>query len=400
MASIKVVLRLNKKADGTYPLCLRIIKDRKTNFIYLGHDLRKEDWDTKAHRVKKSHSNSTRLNALLTKKLAEAQDKLLEMEAAKTDSSSQSIRKGMLSAKEGTFGKQAAFYLDNLKKRGKFNRYSADNPRVERFKEFMGYDPVFSEITVSVLKKYVAWLMGGRGITERTAVNHLIVIRTLYNQAIANNVAEQKNYPFGKGKITIKFPDTSKAGLSPAEIKALEDADLKNGVDHARNLFLFSFYFAGVRISDVLRMKWSDIQDGRLWYVMGKNNKGGSLKVPEKAMQIIEKYRREKPVHNLVFPDLEGLASLDDPFAVQRRIKTRVHGINDNLKLAAKAAGISKRLTCHLSRHSFAGQAGDKIDTRTLQHLFRHTSLNTTLGYMGNFTTKKADDALDAVIGQ
>jgi hypothetical protein len=44
MASVKAVLRKNKKADGTYPIAIRIIKDRKTSFIALGHFVAEDDW--------------------------------------------------------------------------------------------------------------------------------------------------------------------------------------------------------------------------------------------------------------------------------------------------------------------------------------------------------------------
>jgi integrase len=47
----------------------------------------------------------------------------------------------------------------------------------------------------------------------------------------------------------------------PEEVKLIEGLDLSDNdyFHHARNIWLFSFYFAGVRISDVLRMKWSDL---------------------------------------------------------------------------------------------------------------------------------------------
>ena len=51
----------------------------------------------------------------------------------------------------------------------------------------------------------------------------------------------------------------------------------------------------------------------------------------------------------------------------------------------------------HIARHSFA-QNAKHIDVRTLQYLFRHSKLETTEGYMGNFIHKDADDALDTIL--
>ena len=46
MASLKIVIRTNKKkVDGTCPLALRIIKDRKTRFVFTGQYILEKDWD-------------------------------------------------------------------------------------------------------------------------------------------------------------------------------------------------------------------------------------------------------------------------------------------------------------------------------------------------------------------
>lgn len=48
----------------------------------------------------------------------------------------------------------------------------------------------------------------------------------------------------------------------------------------------------GVRISDILEIKWSDIVNNRLYYEMNKNDKPVSLKIPDKAMAIIDLYNK------------------------------------------------------------------------------------------------------------
>ena len=42
-----------------------------------------------------------------------------------------------------------------------------------------------------------------------------------------------------------------------------------------------------MRVCDVFRLKWSDIHNARLHYTMGKNTKGGSLKLPEKSLAML-----------------------------------------------------------------------------------------------------------------
>ena len=402
MASLKIVLRKRKNKDGRYPLAIRITKDRISSFIYIGHNIKPKQWDSTNHKVKKNHPNSARLNNLLSSKYAEANDKLIELQTQKNDVSSRAIKTGLSSAKQATFSKQANIYLDNLKKQGKFNRISADKPRIKHFQEFLtGSDITFPEINVSLLKQFKAYLKGTRNVSERTIVNHLVVIRTIFNQAIASNIVDRKYYPFGKGKIIIKFPDSLKIGLTESELKTIEGLDLMEGstIDHARNLWLFSFYLAGMRVSDVLRLKWSDFQNDRLYYAMGKNDKGGSLKVPEKALLLLRQYRRRINKHNLVFRDLATLSDLNDQYNVQRRINQRVKKLNESLKKVAEDAGIEKKLTMHIARYTFGNISGEKIPIQMLQKLYRHSSITTTIGYQANFMHKDVDDALNAVVG-
>ncbi|MFC3560522.1 phage integrase SAM-like domain-containing protein [Pedobacter jamesrossensis] len=458
MASIKVVLRkkkhTNKKTQeitNSYPLALRIIKNRVPSFIFLGHSLESEtQWDAKAQEVKRTHPNSKRLNALILAKRTEATDTLIDLEVQKKDHSASSVKRKIKPAIGNTFDEQAKAYLNNFRLEGKYNRISSDEPRINHFKEFNKNQNIsFSEITVPLLRRYTAWLKANRKvkdkngnekpISERTIINHLLVIRTIYNQAIKNEVADIKNYPFGKGKISIKFPDSNKIGLNAEEGKGLEqlastlpdiatltlgremkhkgaptkDADTikeeqsnfealdlidRPYLKHALNVWLFSFYFAGMRVSDVLRSKWSDFQNDRNYYSMGKNDKSGSLKIPEKALAILEQYKSHEQKHDLIFPELKALDNLNNKYDVQRKIAYADKRLNKALAVISEDLGLTKKLTMHIARHTFGNLAGEKIPIQMLQKLYRHSSITTTIGYQANFVHKDADEALDSVI--
>lgn len=397
-STIKAVLRKKKREDGTYPLALRVTTGRTSTYIYLKQYLKEGDWDASAGKVKKSHPNSVWLNNLILARLAEVNDQILQLATQKKDTTAATVRKAIKREAGTGFFAQAQLYIEQLEKNGKFNRRSADEPRINRFKEFLKQKEIgFADINPGLLRQFQAYLRSKRKVTERTVVNHLVVIRTIFNQAISAGIADSKHYPFGKGKIAIKFPDSAKIGLTAEEVKLLEDAELTAGQHHARNLWLISFYFAGMRVSDVLRLKWSDFQNDRLYYAMGKNLKAGSLRVPEKAMKILEQYSKDS-IHDLVFPDLGRLVSLNNPNAVQSYIKTRVKSCNDYLKQVAEGLGLSKSLTMHIARHTFAQISSDKIPVNVLQRLYRHSDIKTTMGYQSNFINKVTDDALDAVI--
>lgn len=422
MASIKVVLRTKVNKDGTFPLALRITKDRKSSFIYLGYNLKPEDWIASEQRVKSSHPNSKRLNNFILTRKAEASDMSLEVETQKKEVSTRAIKQKIKPKGGATFFAQADIYLKNFGETGNYNCYIAEKSRVKIFHLFISgrditkgkptgkkdvketglSDIAFSDITEGLLNRFKIELAAKRKSSERTIANYLVMIRSVFSQAIKDGITEEKYYPFGKGKTSIEIPDSTKVGISIEEVAKLEQVDLPvQSHDHARNLWLISYYFAGMRISDVFRLRWSDFRDMRLHYTMGKNNKPGSLKAPEKALAILQKYAKTKDKNNdLIFPDLKILPNLNDEFEVKRKIANSVNRYNKILSnFVLPAAGIESKVTMHISRHTFATQAGDKIPIQMLQKLYRHSDIKTTIGYQANFIYRDADEALDAVIG-
>jgi len=396
MASVKVVLHPRPKADGTLSLALRITKGTKSSYIFLGYSILREQWDPTHQKVKKTHPNSSRLNNLIAKKLAEASDAAIETETHRPESSSMAISQKLKPKVGASFFEQAELLLENLKSTGRYNQYVADKPRVKHFREFLGNaDVIFTDVTPALLSRYRVWLKATRGSEERTIVNHLMVVRAVFAQAIKAELVDQKFYPFGAGKVKLKFPESAKIGLCREIIEILENLELKSQVQHqARNLWLFSYYFAGMRVSDVLRLKWSDFRQGRLYYTMGKNKKPGSLKVPEKALALLAECSRD---HELVFPQLR-VVNLKDAFAVQRQIGFATKDINNALRYVKTKAGIDCKLTMHIARHTFAQLSADKIPVQTLQKLYRHSNIQTTMGYQSQFIVKDVDDALDSVL--
>jgi len=103
MATIKVVLRKKANKDGTFPLALRITKDRKTSFIHLGCHLKENEWLDSEQRVKSSHPNSKRLNNFILAKKAEASDKIIEVETHSENVSVSAIKRKVKHKQEALF---------------------------------------------------------------------------------------------------------------------------------------------------------------------------------------------------------------------------------------------------------------------------------------------------------
>ena len=400
-SSIKVTLRKKANKQGLYPLVVRITKNRKTTYLYTGHYIDIKYWDEDNREVRKSHPNSKRLNNLLINKLAEANQTLIDLQTHKNDISSKQIKKEIAAPLSKTsFKEMADKYLDDLEKTNKLQRLSSDKARVGHFVKFVDNDDLsFQEIDESLLHRFSLYLKTTRKVSQRSVINNLIVIRTLYNQAIRLGIVDRKLYPFGADKIRIKFPETEKIGLTKEEIQTIEALEgLSEQQSHARNVWLFSFYLAGMRVGDVLKIKWSDVYDGRLHYRMGKNEKLLSFKLPEKIISILNLYKKSKQSDgDFVFPEMKN-ANLKIPKDVFNKVKTANKKFNKYLEQIAKKAEISKKLTMHIARHSFGNISGDKIPIQMLQKLYRHSSITTTIIYQANFMHKETDDALEKVI--
>lgn len=441
MAAIKIVRRKNKqRKNGTAPLALRISKDYKTNYTFLGQYVLEKDWDADRGRVKNSYPNAKRLNNFLLKKLTEAQDIVF-------DANDKVTSKEVKNKVKGQSRKNSFFYVaaERIKAKydcGTFSVAQAELSILYNLQEFLNLKPTankkaaikgimqrrkervskarkgeytmldgiqdfskntslyFEDITTTFLKKYKAFCTAYLGQKTRTVTNQLIFIRTLFNAAIKDRIVDEKYYPFAGEKEKIRIGSGLKIGLIKEEIEKIEALELEpeSTIWHTHNVWLIAFYFAGIRISDVVQLQWLDFKDGRLMYVMNKNEKPLSLKVPDKARDILDLYKPNKKVNNgYVFPFLAKV-NPKDPKDVFDKSRNASRLFNKYLKRIAILCEIDKNLSNHIARHSFGNIAGDTIHPLMLQKLYRHSDLKTTINYQANFIHKEADDALDAVI--
>lgn len=399
MATVRVVLRKKKNKAGLCPIAIRITKDRKSTFVSTGQYINEKYWDERNRTVRKSHPNSNAINNFILSKVADANRKTLEAEMKPEYQTVSEIRNKVIVKKELDFFAVANIHLQNLKERNKHHQYDTEFGRLKKFRAFLKKDELsFSKLTPSLLKRFEGYLLEDKKRSPRTAVNYLILIRTIYNLAISESIVDRGRYPFGKGKVTIRIPESQKIGLNIEEIQKLEAVSiLSEAQQNAVNVWLISFYFAGIRIADVLQLKWSDIVDDRLLYRMDKNSKLVSLKVPEKAKKLFDIYRELEIQNNLIFPYL-GNTDLKNQKEVSVRTQSVTRNLNRALKRASIQVGIKKNMSMHIARHSFGNISGDKIPVQMLQKLYRHSSVTTTIRYQANFIHKDADSALDKVI--
>lgn len=220
-----------------------------------------------------------------------------------------------------------------------------------------------------------------------------------------------ENNPFLK--IRIQEIKTEKEKLTASELQALLALDLPaDSIQwHTRNCFFFSMYCAGIRVGDLLQLRWRNVSDdGRLSYQMGKNHKVRDIVLVSQAKEILKLYEPEKKMpNNYIFPLLDSSAlyakavTMAEKDTMIRPLKAKLtqaicsktKTLNEYLKILADMADISKPLSTHIARHTFARIAKEQgMDNSVLKSLLAHSSLAITERYMGNFDTSTTDLAL------
>ena len=282
---------------------------------------------------------------------------------------------------------------------------------------------LFADITPELLSRFDAYLHTlhnsrskkeeGKMLHQNTIVVVLNIFRTLMRKGMELGYITPDKNPF----LTFKYSGvkTEKEKLDMSEIKALEALKLAEGsLDwHSRNCFLFSFYCAGIRVGDLLQLRWKNVEGGRLNYQMGKNHKTRDLKLVPQASAILDLYRTESiDQDGYIFPFMDSrktyasaISQADRdvlPSEVKQKMFQEISAknslINKSLKRLAKNAGISKKVSMHISRHSFASVAVQQgMESNKVKSLLAHSRLQTTEGYMGEFSSTEADKALEGM---
>ncbi len=401
MASVKILLYKSKKnSEGKHPIALRITKDRIPKYKFFEY-IDPKDWNEKKGEVKQSHHSYKRINALIDNEYIRAKNLIYDYDAKNKSFTSGHIMSIIKGNKDNiTFFPLADDYFLQQELAGS-KWIHTKKSRVKRFKAFLkGEDIHFENITVPLLKRYIVHLKATGCKSKMSIASNLSIIRTIFNVAITDEIVDAQHYPFGKRKLRIDQGKSMKIGLDKEEIKRIENLKLDKGsfTWHTRNVFLFSFYLAGIRIGDTISVRWENINSGRIHYRMGKNQKVDSLLLPPKALEILKLYEPYKKENNgFIFPEMKD-TDLKNPKAVEKVISNSGKYFNDELKNIAELAKIDKKITNHISRHSFGNIAGSNIPVQMLQKLYRHSDLSTTINYQSNFDHTQTDEALKNVL--
>lgn len=157
--------------------------------------------------------------------------------------------------------------------------------------------------------------------------------------------------------------------LSQTEIRAFLDA-MRSPKHRAIAMVLYS---AGLRVSEAASLKVTDIDSarGQIHVRQGKGRKDRYVMLSPVVLDMLREYAKVERPHDWLFPAGHRRDRHITSRAIQREVSR-----------AATAAGIKKRVTPHMLRHSFATHLLESgTDLRYIQELLGHSKISTTVIY-------------------
>ena len=297
MASVRFYLdKRSLKKDGTYPLKLTVTH-KKPFHISLDISIPEENWIN--NKIEGNIKNKKFLNSYISSRLACVENYLLTLKL-----------QGTLDNLSSLDLKQRIENLNNPNKIDNEKEESKDNLLFKPY--FLNYGNKLKskrmyEDTVSKLSKFVdidnlkffdinrIWLkniealMSNDGLSVNTIGIYFRNIRTVFNDAINNELIDFAIYPFRR--FSIKTEDTTPRTMSEEQLRYFRDFKCTKAQEKYRDLFMLSFYFRGLNLKDIVHLKYEDIYNGLVLIKRTKTNVPIEIKIEPEAQAIIDKYK-------------------------------------------------------------------------------------------------------------
>jgi integrase/recombinase XerD len=247
-------------------------------------------------------------------------------------------------------------YLMELELRGQ-SKNTIRNYRytISNFLKFTNKSP--ENINEQDIKRYMIHLKNQKNATNRTIHRHLNALRSFFRYQNID-IADKIQLP----KLSKPLPKF----LTREEIKILLEK-----TDRLRDKCLIRLlYSTGLRVSELVNLNKNDIKTESIHVISGKGAKDRIVFVDPRTQEMISHYISERN------DDKEAL------FLSTHGERISARTIQWLIKKYSKKAGIEKKVSPHVLRHSFATHMleGD-ADIVVIKELLGHSNLATTQIY-------------------
>lgn len=361
--SCKIILSDYKKDDGVKRVYLQAIIDRRKAMVPLGFYLKEDDFDFKKQTVRLSHPNASTLSAEILKAISRAHH-IASIHRLEEKPFTPTIFREAF--REDITGKDSLvkFIEGQLQLKrpdlahGTWKQHKTVINKLTDFRKQI----LFSDVSADMVQKFKNHLSKENGAST---VNKLLKILKHYLQR-----AEKKGIKFPDPDIRLKNFSSSRTSLSEQEVERLHDyythPDCKENHRKVLRYFLFSCY-TGVRIGDIKFLNWENVHDDMLIYVPKKTERIQKVVY----IPLIDQSRR-------YLSRRKKGATLFETISDQKT--------NKLLKDIADECDIKKKVTYHMSRHTFATMIAELGDIMAVKMLMGHGDIKTSAGYVHTST--------------
>lgn len=241
------------------------IENRKTSYRSLRlPKFRREFWDEHKQRVKRNQKIEHEwYNAKIEKTLKDILDKRGSL-------------RGIDEANDGrSFLAYFKSVLDGVKLRDKHGTRTKYNTVYQKLLGFLEFkdktDLLFSELDVDLIDE-IQYYMLSTGMHKNTVTHYLKILQTVVRKSMVNRNIQNTYNPF----VNFEFEKKSiitKETLEEGEVKQLLKLQVKDlRLKKIKNMFLFQFFVGGMRVSDLVTLRFRNLINGRLEYRMLKTD--------------------------------------------------------------------------------------------------------------------------------
>lgn len=255
-------------------------------------------------------------------------------------------------------------------------------------KDYAGEDLKFNQVTKTFLQHYEKELIK-QGKSYTTISMYMRNIRSIINEAKSQGIIRQAQYPFGRGKYEIPMEEKRKLALTISQIKQVVDYPLSKETDSkCRDLWLFIYLASGINMVDLLKLKYKNIRNGKIYYYRQKTMR---KKVKKEIVVVLLPMMKEiidawgnpdKKPESYIFPILSDSMT---PTEERLKVKNMTHLVNDKMTAIGEALGIG-RISTYTGRHSYATiQKRSGTSVEFISEQLGHSDVGVTENYLDSF---------------
>lgn len=335
----------------------------------------KTDQERKTNRILDSfEDNITKMYEEKVKRLEPVSAILLKNELFSIDD-----RKMAILDHWDEFNKTYALKVPKYYSKAQLDRYIKTRKRLGDFikLKFHTNDYPLTLITTGFIKDFYDYLILTYKLHINTVAKHMQVFHTVFSQAIDHGWVQHD--PFRPFKCPTQKPD--RGFLTKHEINLILNKQMTSErLEHIKDVFLFSCFtgFAYIDVKQLTPKNIVDGPDGRPWIFTARQKTDVPVYVPllDVALKLIQKYKAYQDETGKLFPMPSN------------------QKVNDYLKEIAGICGISKNISFHLARHTFATTITleNGVPLETVSKMLGHTDIKTTMIYARVIKEKIANE--------